>query len=224
MVRSPLSWYPNLQQGRGLTLYRVPRYPFVVDGQDLRDTWSAAKGKKVISYLSYAIPEYPNHFSYCGPYGPLAHGSFFPLIAKWSDLIVKIINKMQIERIKSLRPRMEVARQFHEHADLYLKRTAWASPCSSWFKDGKRDGQLTIYPGSRLHFMQLLENPRYEDYNIEYLDDKNLFSFLGNGFATREFDGRDITNYLGFLERQGEDDQQPKFDDGLVEILGGATL
>ncbi|KAI9872864.1 MAG: hypothetical protein M1830_001115, partial [Pleopsidium flavum] len=163
----------------------VPRYPFIVDGQDLRDTWSAAKGNKVISYLSYAVPEYPNHFSYCGPYGPLAHGSFFPLIAKWSDLIVKIITKMQIEGIKSLRPKMEVARQFYEHADLYLQRTAWTSPCSSWFKDGKKDGQLTIYPGSRLHFMQLLEDPRYEDYEIEYVDKKNMFSFLGNGFATR---------------------------------------
>jgi hypothetical protein len=151
----------------------------------------------VISYLSYAIPDYPNHFSYCGPYGPLAHGSFFPLIAKWTDLIVKIITKMQIERIKSLRPKSEVARQFYEHADLYLQRTAWTSPCRSWFKDGKKDGQLTIYPGSRLHFMQLLEDPRYEDYEIEYVDRMNMFSFLGSGFATREFDGRDITNYLG---------------------------
>jgi len=207
-----------------LTLARVPRYPFVVDGQDLRDTWSAAKGNKVISYLSYAIPDYPNHFSYCGPYGPLAHGSFFPLIAKWTDLIVKIITKMQIERIKSLRPKSEVARQFYEHADLYLQRTAWTSPCRSWFKDGKKDGQLTIYPGSRLHFMQLLEDPRYEDYEIEYVDRMNMFSFLGNGFATREFDGRDITNYLGLLERQEENDREPIFDEGLVEILRDASL
>lgn len=198
---------------------RVPRYPFIVDGKDLRDTWSTAKGNKVISYLSYAIPEYPNHFSYCGPYGPLAHGSFFPLIAKWSDLIIKIITKMQIERIKSLRPKREVAEQFTDHADLYLQRTAWTSPCSSWFKNGRVDGQPTIYPGSRLHFMQLLENPRYEDYTIEYLDPKNMFSFLGNGFATREFDGRDITNYLGLLERQEEKDEQPVFDESLVEYL-----
>ena len=174
----------------------------------------------MISYLSYAIPEYPNHFSYCGPYGPLAHGSFFPLIAKWSDLIIKIITKMQLERIKSLRPKRAVAEQFTEHADLYLQRTAWTSPCSSWFKNGKKDGQPTIYPGSRLHFMQLLENPRYEDYEIEYLDPKNMFSFLGNGFATREFDGRDITNYLGLLERQEDKDLQPVFDERLVDYLG----
>ncbi len=199
---------------------RVPRYPFIVNGCDLRDTWSATKGNKVISYLSYAVPDYPNHFSYCGPYGPLAHGSFFPLIAKWTDLFVKIITKMQLERIKSLRPKMAVARQFTEHADLYLQRTAWTSPCSSWFKGGTKDGKPTIYPGSRLHFMQLLEDPRYEDFEIEYMDPKNMYSFLGNGFATREFNGQDITNYLGLLERQGERDQQPEFDDGLVDFLG----
>ncbi|KAI9820318.1 MAG: hypothetical protein M1827_005940 [Pycnora praestabilis] len=198
----------------------VPRYPFVVDGHDLRDTWSQAKGNKVIPYLSYAIPDYPNHFTYCGPYGPLAHGSFFPLIAKWSELIIKIITKMQMENIKSLRPKMDVARQFYEHADLFLQRTAWTSPCNSWFKGGKKDGQLTIYPGSRLHFFQLLESPRYEDFDIRYLDKKNMFGFLGNGFATRESDGRDITDYLGFLERQEQDDRQPVFDEGLLDILG----
>lgn len=86
---------------------------------------------------------------------------------------------MQIERIKSLSPKREAAEQFTEHADLHLQRTAWTSPCSSWFKNGQKDGQPPIYPGSRLHFMQLLENLRYKDYVIEYLDPKNIFSFLG---------------------------------------------
>jgi hypothetical protein len=67
-----------------------------------------------------------------------------------------------------------------------------------------------------------MEAPRYEDYDIEYIGD-NMFQFLGNGFEVREFDGRDITNYLGNLDEEGRD-VQPVYDKGLIDILGGFTL
>jgi cation diffusion facilitator CzcD-associated flavoprotein CzcO len=40
----------------------LPRFPFIVDGRDL---WTPENG--VTSYLSIAIPTYPNYFSFCGP-------------------------------------------------------------------------------------------------------------------------------------------------------------
>jgi len=195
-----------------------PNFPFVVDGNDLRNIW--AKG--VTSYLSIGVPEFPNYFMYCGAYGPLAHGSFIPLIEKWTDYIMKVIEKVQVENIKSLRPRSNVAEQFRQHADLFLQRTAWTSPCSSWFKQGKIDGSPPIYPGSRLHFFELLKNPRFEDFAIQYWD-QNQWAFLGNGFEVREFDGRDITYYLGSLEGTGED-RQPAYDETLIEKLAGWAI
>ena len=66
----------------------------------------------------------------------------------------------------------------------------------------------------------MMKAPRYEDYEIEYWGE-NMFGFLGNGFEVREFDGRDITNYLGLL---GEEDVQPVYDKGLLDVLGGFTL
>lgn len=145
-----------------------------------------------------------------------------PLIECWTQYMFKIITKTQIEGIKSLAPRMDVTYQFRQHADLFLKRTAWTSPCRSWFKQGRTDGQAAIYPGSRLHFFDLMAAPRYEDFDIEYCND-NRFSFLGNGFATREFDGRDITHYLGFLDDEGRD-VQPEYDEDLINKLAGWTL
>lgn len=79
-----------------------------------------------------------------------------------------------------------------------------------------------MWPGSRLHFLKLLQQPRYEDFEIEYWDE-NMFAFLGNGFELREFDGRDITNYLGNLDEEGRD-VQPVYDKGLIDVLGGVTL
>lgn len=64
--------------------------------------------------------------------------------------------------------------------------------------------------------------PRYEDYDIVY-NSENRFAFLGNGFEAREFDGRDITNYLGCLDDEGRD-VQPDYDKGLLDVLGGFTL
>ena len=142
-----------------------------------------------------------------------------PLIEQWTKYIFDVITKAQVENIKSFTPRMDLSKQFRQHADLFLQRTAWTSPCRSWFKQGKTDGQAVIYPGSRLSFFHLLDRPRYEDFDIEYNDD-NRYAFLGNGFDTREFDGRDITNYLGLLSEDGKD-VQPDYDENLINVLAG---
>jgi hypothetical protein len=110
--------------------------------------------------------------------------------------IVQVSRKMQKENIKSVTPRREICEAFAEHSDLYVKRTAWSGPCSSWFKNGDKNGRLTMFPGSRLVYFDLLSTPRFEDYKISYWSD-NPFQFLGNGFAVVEFNGGDISHYLG---------------------------
>lgn len=110
--------------------------------------------------------------------------------------IIQIIGKIQKEDIKSVTPRQETTDQFVEHADLWLKRTTWADKCASWFKGGREEGQLTVFPGSRLVLADLLSTPRYEDFAFEYWT-KNTFGFLGSGFADIEFDGSDIAWYFG---------------------------
>lgn len=137
-----------------------------------------------------------------GPYGPLGHGSFLPIIETLARYILQILQKMQVDRVKALTPRPEVIAQFKEHADLYLQRTAWVSGCSSWFKQGRVDGPLPMFPGSRLVYLALLERPRFEHYIFDYCNKLNMFEFLGDGFATREFDGRDLSYYLGLLDQK----------------------
>jgi hypothetical protein len=44
-----------------------------------------------------------------------------------------------------------------------------------------------IYPGSRLHFFEMLKNVRWEDYDITYKTD-NAFQFMGNGYTETEID------------------------------------
>lgn len=48
-----------------------------------------------------------------------------------------------------------------------------------------------------------MESPRFEDYEFEYMSKLNPLEFMGNGFALREVDGRDLSYYLGLVD--GED-------------------
>jgi len=45
----------------------------------------------------------------------------------------------------------------------------------------------------------MLSAPRYEDYDIEYRHG-NAWYWLGNGFSTRDLDGRDLTFYMGLVD------------------------
>ena len=73
-------------------------------------------------------------------YCPSAHGSFFPIIQAYTDYEIQVITKMQVEKIRSLRPKSLPTEHFLRHANTFLKRTAWTGPCSSWFKGGKIEG------------------------------------------------------------------------------------
>ena len=136
-----------------------------------------------------------------GPYFSFGHGSYTSMVELFVENILTIIRKIQKENIKSVSPRQDAADAFMEHADLWLKRTAWAGPCPSWFKNGTVDGTLTIFPGSRLVLADLVSAPRFEDYNFEYWG-LNKFAFLGNGFSTIEYDGSDTAWYLGTNDGQ----------------------
>ncbi|KAH8695626.1 cyclohexanone monooxygenase [Talaromyces proteolyticus] len=182
----------------------VPRFPIVANGKNLQDI----QRKKPISYLSMAVPGMPNYFTIGGPYFSFGHGSYTTMVELFIDNILSIIKKLQKENIKSMSPQQSATEDFIDHADIWLKRTAWAGPCPSWFKNGTVDGVLTIFPGSRMVLANLLECPRYEDYDIEYLS-KNRFSFMGNGFSTKEYDGSDAAWYLA-LKKSDNDDQTRK--------------
>ncbi|KAL2831026.1 steroid monooxygenase [Aspergillus pseudoustus] len=156
----------------------IPRFPILAHGKNVQDLHR----EKLLSYLSIAVPDIPNYFTICGPYGPFGHGSYIAMSELLVRNITAITKKMQKENIKSITPRREVCEKFAEHADLYVQRTAWSGPCSSWFKNGQKDGRLTMWPGSRLVYFDVMAEPRFEDYRINYWSG-NPFGFLGNGYC-----------------------------------------
>jgi len=93
---------------------------------------------------------------------------------------------MQEDRIKSLVVKQEPTTQINEHLDVWhSKKSVWAEDCRSWYKDNKTNGRVYIWPGSLLHHLRALRTPRFEHYDIEYVDG-NMWTFLGNGFTALE--------------------------------------
>lgn len=124
---------------------------------------------------------------FIGPNGPGSHGSILPVIEWHTRYMFKVISHMQRTCIKALSPKASASAEFSTHTHELLKRTAWSTSCSSWFKNGKRHGPVTaIWPGSRMHWFESLKEPRYEDFDVEYTG--NRFAYLGNGYTDAELD------------------------------------
>ncbi|KAF2166698.1 hypothetical protein M409DRAFT_66316 [Zasmidium cellare ATCC 36951] len=190
--------------GTGFDVSWRPPYPTIGrKNVDLRDAWKSYPE----TYLSVMVPGFPNYLIFNGPFGPYGHGSFLPITERVAKYFLQLLQKMSHERVSSFAPTQSAVDDFAEHRRKFLPRTAWTSPCRSWFKQGTTDGEPMMWPGSRLHFFEAVRTPRWEDFEIRHVE-RNRFAYLGDGFTKREFDGRDLSWYLGSLD--GED-VQPEF-------------
>jgi hypothetical protein len=103
---------------------------------------------------------------------------------------------MQTENVKSIEVKRDVVKELSEHTQAYLRHTAFAQPCRSWYKGGKTTGKVTaVWPGTSHHYIRSLQRPRWEDMNFTYTT-SNRFAYLGNGFTDKEFAGINNGWYL----------------------------
>lgn len=200
-----------------------PHYPTIGrNGISLAKYWNDVPN----TYLSMTVANFPNYISkrpgpvyrcifthsclvFNGPFGPYGHGSFLPITETVSRYLMQVLDKMSSEDVSSFAPKEEAVADFVQHRRKFLPRTAWTSPCRSWFKQGTVDGEPMMWPGSRIQFFETIKTPRWEDYDLKHIT-ANRFSYLGNGFAARETDGSDLTWYLGLMNGS---EQQPALPD-----------
>ncbi|KAJ4177560.1 hypothetical protein NW755_013780 [Fusarium falciforme] len=172
------------------------RPPFALIGREgrvLGDEW----GAEPEAYLALAASGYPNFLiGSLGPNCPAGHGSFVTVLESAQNYVCKVIRKLQTENILSLDVKKEVVDEYNQHVHQWLQRTVWAAGCRSWFNGGDPSGKVRAqYPGSLMHWREMMDEPRFEDYNIRYRG-TNRFKFMGNGFTKKEVDGQDLSFYL----------------------------
>lgn len=173
----------------------LPRYPKTVNGEDMRERWKSRPSPP--SYMAMGLDGMPNYFNPSSAYAPL-QASFFLVTEPMTRYIVKVIDKMQIEQIVSVKPKSRAVEHFVNHCDAYSERVVQGGPCAAWYKNIANQ-KPALWPGGRTHFLRILNTPRFEDYEITYADDNDMFAYMGNGYD-EEIDGNpdsDKTWYLG---------------------------
>ncbi|KAJ9144942.1 Cyclohexanone monooxygenase [Pleurostoma richardsiae] len=161
-----------------------PRFPLLGQGgEDLRELWS----KEALGYLGLAAPQMPNYFAFLGPNCPIGNGPILIAIEAQADYILKWCDRWQTENIRSFTPKWDAIKDFNAHSDQFMRNTVWTEDCSSWYKGNSVTGRVSaLWPGSTLHYLEVLSQIRSDDWDVEY--NGNRFSFLGNGFSQTELD------------------------------------
>jgi hypothetical protein len=94
------------------------------------------------------VNRFPNLYTIVGPGATWANGTLLPSIETSVEYALKMVMKMQHEQIRSMEVKQEALDDIYAHFDEYHKETVWGEACRSWFKDGKMENRIFIWPGS----------------------------------------------------------------------------
>ena len=210
----------------GFDLNYTPKYP--VKGRNrvlLQEKWA----KIPEGYMGLAVPDMPNYFVFQGPTFPVSNGSVMGPLQAVGAYIVQIIRKMQHDRIHSFAPKQSVTDAFNHHAQTWLQDTCWTDKaCRSWYKNNETGRVNSVWPGGSLHYCEMVETPRYEDYDIKY-EYSNMFGFMGLGFTRNQVveDG-DLSPYMSknalekkFYSLYGSKEEEQRIVDRTNKVRDG---
>ncbi|OQU93638.1 hypothetical protein CLAIMM_00120 [Cladophialophora immunda] len=170
------------------------------DGVTLNEVWDPIPE----AYFGIFPNKMPNMLRFIGPNGAPGTGGLVHLVECACEYMIKAIQKAQREYLKAIYIKPEVMRMFTNHVDKYFTKTIYTQPCKSWMKRGKEDGRvITIWPGSCIHAVVAFENPRWEDFNYEYLPEtaENIFSWFGKGLTRAQEEDKVTTEYLDTVDK-----------------------
>ncbi|XP_014550140.1 hypothetical protein COCVIDRAFT_43224 [Bipolaris victoriae FI3] len=155
-----------------------------IDGVEIKEAWLPIPQ----SYLGIAAPKFPNYWIMNGARGNLANGTVLPCLETQIEYVIAAAKKMQTERIKAMDVRTDVTDKLNEYVDKWMTTSVFSGDCKSWYKNNTVDGKVMSWGGSSMHYLKTIKIPRWEHYNIRYLDD-DPWGFLGNGRIRAEVEG-----------------------------------
>lgn len=188
----------------GANVDHVPAFGVRAHGRDLREVWGGDGHGFPYTYLGVATPGFPNLLFVGGPHGTGPSGTVPHAAEVQLTYAAKVLRKAAREGVRSMAPTTRAADDFVEYSDALFATTVLTDRCSSWYNGGRAGGRVHgVWPGSAGHVTAVRREPRWEDWEYEYLDGEggvsaNRFAwYFGNGWTKKEADpGSDMTSYL----------------------------
>lgn len=177
----------------GFDSSHMPRFPIIGQhGQTLADRYS----QRTAAYLSHSVPGFPNYFFVGGPNSATGGGSLLLILESVINHVVKMVQKVSREHIKSMEVKESALEVWTKHLDNYFPTTVHVDSCTSWYKvNGKIVG---LWPGSSVHAMKTLEHHRWEDYDYQFVDPSP--SWVGNGWTVEDVNRGDLGYYIDHVD------------------------
>lgn len=178
----------------------APAFSMIARGIDLNTAWKPdGKFGFPYTYLGIATPGFPNLLFTYGPHGSVDAGTVTNHVENQLTHFAKLLRKVSSQGIKSIVPSPRAADDFVAYGDAYFPTTVFTEHCSSWYNGGRPGGRIhALWPGSAAHANFAHRDPRWEEWEYEYLSpSRNRFAYFGNGWTKKEQDpDSDMTSYL----------------------------
>ncbi|KAI0882449.1 FAD/NAD(P)-binding domain-containing protein [Annulohypoxylon maeteangense] len=185
----------------GANVDLVPPFSIWANGKDLSQLWKRdGEFGFPYSYLGVATPGFPNLGFVHGPHGSGRSGTVPHSVEVQVTFFAKLLRKVAREGIRTVQPARKAADDFVAYSDAFFETTVLSENCSSWYNSGRPGSRIHgLWPGSAAQVTIVLRDPRWEDWEYEYLSESGnrLAWYFGNGRTRREEDlAVDITPYI----------------------------
>ena len=134
-------------------------------------------------------------------------GSAFPGIAAASDFVMRVIDRLQHDCLKSVCVKQQAQTDFNKWAQDRMQHMTWTSTCKAWCTscpprsrsivigltlihatDKDTKGKVYVpWPGTVYHYVKTVQLIRWEDFDFVFEDPKQKYTSLGNGVPPEGF-------------------------------------
>lgn len=184
----------------GANVDMVPTFSIEANGVDLSKAWRPdGEIGWPKTYLGLAAPTFPNLLFIAGPHGTGPSGTVPHSIEIQLTYYAKLLRKVASQGIQTITPSEKATNDFVAYSDAFFDTTVFRDGCSSWANGGRPGARIHgHWPGSAAHVTIVRKEPRWEDWEYEYVrGEKNRFAYLGLGWTKQEMqEGSDMTGYL----------------------------
>jgi cation diffusion facilitator CzcD-associated flavoprotein CzcO len=193
----------------GAAIDFIPPFAIRAHGANLQEDWRPGSDQAKrdplhygwpYTYLGLGVPNYPNLLFIAGPHGTGPSGTVPHSVEVQLTYYAKLLRKVSSQGIKTITPSRAAADDFVEYADAFFPKTVLTDNCSSWANGGRAGQRIHgVWPGSAGHVTLVRKEPRWEDWEYEYLhaSGNRFATWLGNGWTSKERDEEaDIVPYL----------------------------
>lgn len=129
-------------------------------GVELDDVWKGHPS----AYYAISVPGFPNFFMLNGPSGPVGNFSLIDVVEAQWHYIDQLIALLVAKQARAVAVRQSAMDAYEEWRSTEVRKTVFATGCSSWYLDDK--GVPNTWPKGLSEFQAAMQAPRLDDFEM----------------------------------------------------------